>query len=292
MKRCLNCNARFKSSILDCPSCGWVPKINEGFYMYAPEYCHSDVGFKDGYFSDLFREEERSFWFRARNQIIIWALKKYSPDLSSFLEVGCGTGYVLSGIRDSFPCAALYGSEIFVSGLRFSAERLEAANLMQMDARNIPYHEEFDVIGAFDVLEHIKEDGQVLEQIYNALKIKGIFLVTVPQHKWLWSSVDEHACHVRRYSADDLHNKITAAGFHIIRSTSFVSILLPAMMLSRYFQRKNISESSDASPEFHISSWMNYTFLKLLELEQAVIKYGIDLPIGGSRLVVAKKIQD
>jgi len=58
-------------------------------------------------------------------------------------------------------------------------------------------------------------------------------LVCVPQHAWLWSSVDQHACQVRRYSANDLHTKIEAAGFEITRSTSFVSQLLPATLVSR-----------------------------------------------------------
>ena len=81
-----------------------------------------------------------------------------------------------------------------------------------MDARNIPFESEFDVIGAFDVLEHINEDTEVLAQIYTALKAEGLMLISVPQHPWLWSSLDEYACHVRRYTALDIQQKIEAAG--------------------------------------------------------------------------------
>src|SRR5690606_22871969 len=116
-----------------------------------------------------------------------------------FLEIGCGTGFVLSGVADAFPAVRLFGSEIFTAGLEFAARRQPSVNFMQMDARSLPFLDEFDVIGAFDVLEHIVEDGQVLAQMREALKPNGIILLTVPQHEWLWSPVDEFACHVRRY---------------------------------------------------------------------------------------------
>jgi SAM-dependent methyltransferase len=155
---------------------------------------------------------------------------------------------------------------------------------MQMDARNIPFENEFDVIGAFDVLEHIKEDKKVLAQVYSALKPEGLMLLTVPQHAWLWSPIDEYACHERRYAAPDLHQKIEAAGFRVIRSTSFVPTLLPVMMISRFLQK------FDATSELKISPWLNSLFSRILAAELALIKRGFNFPVGGSRLVVARKI--
>ena len=65
-----------------------------------------------------------------------------------------------------------------------------------MDARRIPFEDEFDVIGAFDVLEHIKEDEQVLVQMHRAVKSGGGIMLTVPQHMFLWSEQDVQAHHV------------------------------------------------------------------------------------------------
>jgi 2-polyprenyl-3-methyl-5-hydroxy-6-metoxy-1,4-benzoquinol methylase len=42
-----------------------------------------------------------------------------------------------------------------------------------MDARNIPFAEEFDIIGAFDVLEHIEQDTDVLAKMYQATQNGG-----------------------------------------------------------------------------------------------------------------------
>lgn len=160
---------------------------------------------------------------------------------------------------------------------------------MQMDARKIPFAKEFDVIGAFDVLEHIEEDARVLMQIHEALKPRGIVLLTVPQHVWLWSPVDEYACHVRRYSAKELHAKVAAAGFEILRSTSFVSSLLPLMWASRFAQNGS-RRDIDATAELKISPWLNYIFETILGFELFLIRRDMSFPFGGSRLVVARKI--
>ena len=158
-----------------------------------------------------------------------------------------------------------------------------------MDARHIPFVNEFDAIGAFDVLEHIDEDEQVLMQMREALKPNGIMLLTVPQHAWLWSPVDEYACHVRRYSAKELHAKVERAGLEILRSTSFVSTLLPAMCASRFIQNSS-TKKIDASLEASISPKLNHIIKTLLNAEVAMIRNGLNFPLGGSRLIVARRL--
>ncbi len=291
MKRCLSCNARYATSISKCPSCDFAPSIVNGFDSYAPDFANDGGGFKSNYFSELARLEEANFWFRSRNNLIMWAIESYCPNFLSMLEIGCGTGYVLSGVAKNYPRATLYGSEIFISGLGFATMRLPTTKFMQMDARNIPFENEFDVIGAFDVLEHIKEDEGVLKQMCAALRPEGLMLLTVPQHAWLWSSMDEYAFHERRYAAAELHQKIEAAGCRVIRSTSFVTTLLPAMMISRLLQKKVSDDKFDATAELKISPWLNSLFYRLLGGELALIKRGFNFPVGGSRLKVDPSVK-
>lgn len=290
MKKCLACGVPYSSSDTRCSVCGVEPKTQDGFPMYAPTMAQEGGGFKASYFADLASVEAGNFWFRARNRLIIWALGQYCPEFHSFLEVGCGTGYVLSGITDAYPDAQLHGSEIFTAGLAFAAARQPLINFMQMDARTIPFVDEFDAIGAFDVLEHIEEDIRVLTQIHDALKPRGVLLLTVPQHAWLWSPVDDYACHLRRYSAKQIHSKVRTAGFEILRSTSFVSSLLPAMFVSRMMQKLSSKEEEDAMAELKISPLLNYLFEKILNAEAFLIRSGVSLPLGGSRLIVARKL--
>jgi SAM-dependent methyltransferase len=289
MKRCLACGTIFETHKDRCPECGVTPVRENGFPSYAPSYAHDGGGFKANYFANLAKLEEANFWFRARNKLITWALAKYKPDLKSFLEIGCGTGYVLSGIAREFPEVELRGSEIFLAGLGFAAARLPAVNFIQMDARDIPYLSEFDCVGAFDVLEHITEDERVLHQVYESLKPGGVLLLTVPQHAWLWSPVDEYACHVRRYSASEILQKLTRANFHILTSTSFVSTLLPAMVISRFLQSKQSVEAFDAAAELKVHPALNKILSFALAIEVKLIKLGMRLPVGGSRLVVARR---
>jgi SAM-dependent methyltransferase len=246
-------------------------------------------GFKSHYFKDLAELESRNFWFRARNKLILWALQHYAPRMGSLLEIGCGTGFVLAAIAERFPQTQLAGSEYFEEGLDFARQRVPGARFSQMDARRIPSEQQLDVIGAFDVLEHIEEDRQVLQQMFQALKPGGIVLLTVPQHRWLWSAVDRYACHVRRYSGDELRQKTLGAGFDILRSTSFVSTLLPAMYLSRLGQSDKKQMSMDDIAGLRTHPWLNTLFSWLLEFELCLIRCGINLPCGGSRLLIARK---
>lgn len=248
-----------------------------------------NVKFKAHFFKKLAELEDGNFWFRVRNQLILWSLHKYSLELKSFLEIGCGTGFVISAISKQFPDLRLFGGEHFEEGLVYARQRVPSAVFTQMDARCIPYESEFDGVGVFDLLEHIEEDEVVLQQIYKSLKPNGVVFITVPQHLWLWSVVDEHACHVRRYGANELYQKISRAGFEIIRSTSFVSLLLPVMFLSRLLQRNKFNERIDDMAKLHITPFVNKIFEWFLYFDLALIRVGISLPVGGSRLFVARK---
>jgi SAM-dependent methyltransferase len=290
MKKCMGCAAQYSSSESTCTACGLNTNRFDGFIAYAPTAAQEGSGFRSNHFTTLANLEANNFWFRARNRLIIWSLGYYVPNLKSFLEIGCGTGYVLSGIANAYPHAHLQGSELFTKGLIFAANRLPNINFMQMDARNIPFVDEFDCIGAFDVLEHIEEDTQVLAQIHQALKPQGIVLITVPQHQWLWSPIDEIACHVRRYSTKELHAKLQENGFEVLRSTSFVTTLLPVMLLSRLFQKFSSAKETNPETELNIPRWLNFIFENILNAEIGLIRCGINFPLGGSRLMIARKI--
>jgi len=157
-----------------------------------------------------------------------------------------------------------------------------------MDARCIPFEHEFDVIGAFDVLEHIAEDDGVLSEMFRAVKPGGGIMLTVPQHPFLWSYKDESSYHKRRYTRGKLVKKVERTGFEIIRVTSFVSFLLPLMLLARLRQRKP-KEDYDPMAELKISGYLNALLEKVLAFERILIKSGFSLPVGGSLLVIARR---
>lgn len=234
------------------------------------------------------RLEAQSFWFRSRNHLICWALEEYFPNARSFFELGCGTGFVISAIQGVFPQLTVSGGDLCIERLRYAEARLPLARFLQIDARRIPFKEEFDVVGAFDVLEHIEEDEIALSQMYNAVKPSGGILLTVPQHKFMWSGKDSFAGHKRRYSRKELVKKVSNAGFEVVRTTSFVSILFPLMILSRLRQR---NPKADWNPmaELEINRYLDTLLEKILGLERCLIKCGVSFPVGGSLLIIGKR---
>lgn len=290
MKLCPACDTPFDDPDWRCPHCGWAPDSLDGFPALAPTLAREGEGFRPEYFAELATLEAGNFWFRSRNALIVRALRRHVPNLQSFLEIGCGTGFVLSGVAAAFPEAALAGSEIFSAGLPHAAKRVPKAEFMQMDARSIPFQSQYDAVGAFDVLEHIAEDEKVLAQIHRTIKPGGTIVLTVPQHPWLWSRQDEMACHVRRYTAGDLRRKVEQAGFTILQETSFVSLLLPIMWLSRRFGRRTQDQALDPLAELKIGELANRLLRTVMDIEQFTLNCGIRFPAGGSRLLLARKV--
>jgi SAM-dependent methyltransferase len=288
LKRCLACNAVFEADGWRCPACGAAPVERDGFPAFAPALAEADDGFDASLFPQLYALETRHFWFRARNALIVWALRRYFPRARRLLEIGCGTGCVLAGLREARPDLQLAASEISTAGLSFARTRVPGAELMQMDARVIPYREHFDVIGAFDVIEHIEDDRAVLAEMHRATTPGGGILLTVPQHPWLWSPADERAHHRRRYTARELAGKLAEAGFRLVRMTSFVTLLLPLMTLSRWLARRR-AEHFDPLAELRIGGAANAGLSGVLAVERAAVRAGINWPAGGSLLAVAAK---
>jgi SAM-dependent methyltransferase len=246
-------------------------------------------GFDPAFFSQLAEVEADSFWFNGRNRIITWAMKEFFPEAVDFLEIGCGTGFVLTALAKELPSLKLSGSELFPEGLAYASKRVPNANLFQLDALNIPFEKSFDVIGAFDVLEHIEDDTRVLSEMFKAVRPGGGIVVTVPQHMFLWSQSDTQAHHCRRYSLAELECKVQQAGFSIVTSTSFVALLLPLMFASRLRQKLFPSEYNFLS-ELRVRGVTGLILENVLKLELSLIKRRMSFPCGGSLLMVAQRL--
>jgi SAM-dependent methyltransferase len=245
-------------------------------------------GFPQASFARLAALEDRNYWFQARNRLIIWALRRHFPDMRSYLEVGCGTGCVLGAVERAFPEVTPLGGEMHAAGLEQAAGRVRRARLLQMNALRIPFRDAFDVVGCFDVLEHVPDDAQVLAQCSLALRDGGGLLLTVPQHRFLWSASDEYAGHVRRYRRAEVLARLAAAGFRPLLATSFVSLLLPAMWAARA-RHPRMDERYDPGAELKVGSMTNAVLGGVLRIERALIGLGARFPFGGSLLVAAQK---
>ncbi|MDF2970402.1 MAG: SAM-dependent methyltransferase protein [Microvirga sp.] len=288
MKRCLQCGSTYDSVEWMCPACGASPAYVNGFVAFAPDLAAYNDGMEPDAHHGLDVTQDSSFWFRVRNRLITDLVRRYFPTAERVLEIGCGTGYVLQALRTALPQSCLSGSEIYANGLPYAARRLgPEVKLFQMDARDIPYATEFDLICAFDVLEHVAEDERVLHELYRALRPGGGVLLSVPQHQFLWSKSDEISLHKRRYRRGELESKCRKAKLHIIRSTSFVTTLLPLMLLQRRIWGRR--KAYDADAELTLPLLLDQSLEFILELERKILRAGVSFPLGGSRFVAARR---
>lgn len=292
MNLCPACDGRHAAPDFRCPHCGFAPPMQDGVPLLAPALARAVSGFDPAEFAALAAQEDGHFWFEGRSRIIVDALRRHVPAPHDYLEVGCGTGHVLAAVAAAFPGLAITASEVLAEGLRHAALRAPGARLLQLDARALPFENAFDVIGAYDVLEHIVEDDAVLAAMHRALRPGGHVVLAVPQHPALWSAQDDLARHERRYRRGELESKLRDAGFVIVASTSFMTLLLPAMWLSR--RRAPAAAAPGArvtDDEMAPPAWANALMGATLAIERRAIALGVMLPVGGSRLVVARRMR-
>jgi len=235
-------------------------------------------------FDRLARGEPGHFWFEERRRLIAWALARYFPDARSFCEIGCGTGFVLAGLARHHPTLDLTGSVPYEEALGVAALRAPRARLCRAAIFDPIPTGPFDVVGCFDVLEHIPDDDRALEHLVRRVRPGGGLLLTVPQHPRLWSVADEIGHHQRRYRRNGLLGQLRAARLECHRATSFVTFLLPVLAWQRASPTRE-----QALAELYPSAIANAVGRGLLRLERGLIACGVSFPWGGSLLVAARK---
>jgi SAM-dependent methyltransferase len=287
LKRCLACDTTFEAVSWECPECSWSPRRN-GVPLFAPALSDSSEHFPREDVERLSAVEEGHFWFTARNDLILWAISRYFPEARDLLEIGCGTGIVLSRLRADLPHLRLTGGDLLPVALDIARDRVPEARFAQIDIRSLPFADEFDVVCALDVLEHVDEDTLAVEQLSRALRPGGGIIVSVPQHMWLWSAADEYGRHRRRYSRRRLVGLLDQAGFDVLRATSSVSLLLPVVALSRA-RRRQLTDDYDPFRELAVSERVNRALGAVMSAERRLIRRGLSFPLGSSLVVVAKR---
>ena len=241
-----------------CPNCAHSYPIVDGIPSFVDQNAIID-SFDASAFEFLFQMEQKHFWHIGRREIIFHVLTRSIPTLleSRMLEIGCGNGSVLGYLKQKG--VDIEGGDIFLEALKFCQQRAGYGGLYQIDILALPFRNEFDVIGAFDILEHIDNDEKALLEINQALNPKGKLILTVPAYKFLWSYFDVQSHHERRYSKKELVTKLERNGFIIKKTSFFMFFLFPLLaairLIGNIFQRgKNGKQNVNASLEGSFSN--------------------------------------
>jgi len=250
----------------------------------------NSVSYPDDGHARCFQVEDSSFWFKHRNECIIAAIKRFPPS-GGILEVGGGNGYVARRIIDEgFECALLEpGATGALNAKR--ERRIPDVICSTLGAAQFE-HGKLASVGLFDVIEHIRDDRSMVDEIYNLLQPNGLVYCTVPTHQWLWSKHDVTAGHVRRYDFSAIE-KLFSGRFELLYFSYFFSAIVMPMLLLKALPFRLLGGRSILSHKVeHVTEGgMNATILRgVLGKEVERIRNGQNILIGTSGLVVARKI--
>ena len=155
-------------------------------------------------------------------------------------------------------------------------------NVIQAGLEELPFEEgRFDLLLAFDVIEHIDDDRAAVAELHRVAAPGGQLLITVPAYMWLWSQHDDSHHHKRRYTLRRLRDRVRASGFDPMISSYFNSMLLPPIAAVRLATRR--SAPANGRSDYELAP---HTLNQLLELpmrgEAELIERGARLPAGVS----------
>jgi len=223
-------------------------------------------------------KEDNHWWFKARTNIVKSQILKYKPKIRNFLDIGCGSGFFMSKMKDS--ANKTYGVE------PFEYKNIKSQNILTGKAENLPYADNFfDVVTILDVIEHLKEPNVAINEMYRVLKSDGICLITVPALNWIYSKHDEENGHFKRYNIKDLKSLVDNDKFEILNYSYFNTILFPIEAIIRLIEKlfnKKIANDGTANNTF------NKIFYKIFNSETKFLLKK-SLPIGLSAFIIIKK---
>lgn len=231
--------------------------------------------------------EESHWWFLARRDIIFKLIKDYHKD-SHILEIGCSGGPLIKFLqRQGFE--NVKGIDINKRAIEICKQKginnVEVADGLETGLGD----QQFDIVIASDVLEHIQDENKALFEWYRILKQGGQLIIFVPAFKFLWSHHDELNRHYKRYSKSGLVKALIKNGFIVERASFWnFSLFLPASLV-RLSQRIFGNGKSASGQLNKITPFMNKILEKILKFENKLLSGGIDLAIGISVFAIARK---
>lgn len=251
---------------------------------------NSAISYPDDGNDVCFDLEDKSFWFKHRNNCILQCVQQYIED-KEILDIGGGNGYVSSYLQQNGYVSVLLepGKKGILNAQKRGISHLICSTLDDAGFIN----SSISNIGLFDVVEHIEKDELFINSIQQLLKINGKVFITVPAYNFLWSREDVEAGHYRRYTLSSISELLEKAGFKIVYKTYIFSFLPIPIFLFRTLPFKFIKSKNKAvRPENeHQSAGLTKRVIDwIFGKELNAIKKNKKISFGGTCLIVAQKV--
>lgn len=152
------------------------------------------------------------------------------PEASSFLEVGCGMGALAVRLVDRYEYV---GYEPDAQSCQAARSRVAGRGVIVNDILPATPTGLFDILGAFEVLEHLKDDRASLMAWREWIRPGGHVILSVPANPARFGAADIAVGHYRRYDATGLASLLEASGFDQVTVWSYGFPLGYALELAR-----------------------------------------------------------
>jgi SAM-dependent methyltransferase len=239
----------------------------------------------DASIHEMFALEDRHWWFLGKRLLVAALLSSTELRGRRVLDVGCGTGGVLSALGADTVAVGVDRSRAALTHCRQRGIR----NLACADGDKLPFAPgSFDVVTMLDVLEHFADEAALLASVRALLKPGGTLLVSVPAFQFLWSEHDEVLHHIRRYTAGR-RRRVLAAADLIVDRVSYTNVVAfpPAVVVRGVIGR--VRRSGGATDFSDQGALSNGALLATYKREAAAIRCGWRLPVGLSVAGVVRR---
>lgn len=234
------------------------------------------------YYKEYYTLERKNWYFIVRYKIIDFFIKKYLPrqDGLKILNIGAATGRSSEILMKYGDVKSL---EYDKDCCKFTKEMLNI-DIVEGSILALPYMDEsFDVVCAFDVLEHIEDDQLGANEMKRVCKKDGLIFITVPMNMALWGQHDVVNQHYRRYKKAEILKLFQS--LKKVHSTFFNSMLfIPIYLFRRFsgiFKFKNRKGSGSDFSVLPMKGIFSSILFFIFNFEYLTLKY-IRYPFGVS----------
>ena len=228
--------------------------------------------------------EPEYWWYRARADLLRVALQDYVGQPGRLLDVGSADGPSVSWLRGRGRRVAL---DIDTRGL--------APGDVCGSAMALPFPDEtFDLVAAFDVIEHCDPESLALAEAFRVLRPGGVLLVSVPAYEWAWTEFDDHNHHHRRYTRRRATAAVRAQGFEVLRASYLFAGTFPFFAADRLRARlrtrgrPTAPRPGDVPSLPQVGPGVERLLLAATRIDRALLGRR-DLPFGSSVVVAARR---
>jgi SAM-dependent methyltransferase len=229
------------------------------------------------------------WWYRVRSDLLELTLSDAvggnRSSQPSILDLGSADGPSVGWLRTR-------GHRV---GMDIDPRGLHAGDVCG-SAMDLPFGPAtFDVVAAFDVIEHCDPEDRVLAEVSRVLKPGGRFLMSVPAYQWAWTAHDDHNGHHRRYTRRRAVASVTRAGFDVERATYMFAGTFPVFAADRLRRRlterrarigpataEGVADLPDVGPT------VDRVLSGLSSIDRRLLAR-LDLPFGSSVVIAATK---